>query len=265
MIDKHHIKKPLQAEADKEGKKSDHDKRQDEVKESLEGLLGQTHDTINNEDSNPLIVNPAESEHDSNSDNKPGKDDASSNKILLAYEVDDNHDASKEDDKSGGHVPEAEAEATESLDPPTTHLKEEEHDDQVTNVDGVNNSLDADIEIMPPEELPSEKVPLEEKVNDKKDLTDVNLSTDDHQKPNPDVALNKHELHKYLESKGLQYQMLPEVEKEQDPQRLESLLTEYTGLDVLDENNKFICETCTKNREFIVRSYIIHMHLDGYT
>ena len=218
MIDIHHIKNPPQGEADKEGRKSvetDHDKQQDEAKESLENLPDQTHDTIIDEDSNPLIIlSPAESEHGLDSEAKPGEDNTLSNEIVQAHEVNEEHDASKEDDESGARVPKDES--TVSFDLDTTQSKAEVHDDQVTSVDDVNNLLDADIEILPPEELPSEKVPLEEKVNDKKDLTD-SLSTDLHQKPNPDVALNKHKLHKYLESKSLQYQMLPEGEEELDP------------------------------------------------
>ena len=109
--------------------------------------------------------------------------------------------------------------------------------------------VDASPETVSAEEKPFEEVPLQEKINN----LDVNLSSSDNQKPKPDVALRKVELHKYLESKGLQYQMLPpESEEDKDPQTLEAILNEYTALDVLDEDNKFICKTCTDNREYML-------------
>ena len=128
-------------------------------------------------------------------------------------------------------------------------MEGEEHDNQVTNVDDVNSQPDVDVnpETVPAEERRSEEVPLQKK-NDQ-DVIDVNLSSE---KPDPDVALNKAKLHEYLESKGLLYQMPAESEKEKDPQTLEAILTEYTTLDILDEDNKFICKTCTENRELYV-------------
>ena len=113
------------------------------------------------------------------------------------------------------------------------------------------------------EKKPSKEVPTQEKIINQ-DMIDVNLSSDDHQRPNPDVALSKAKLHEYLESKGLQYQMLPaESGEEKDPQSLEAILNEYTALDILDEDNKFICKTCTENCEFtsLTKHIITYIYL----
>ena len=106
---------------------------------------------------------------------------------------------------------------------------------------------------MDPETLPPEKgLPSQEKSSDQ----DVDHSTNAENLPcteevDPEVALKKAKLHQYLETKGLLYQMPGESKKESDPQSLEAILTEYTALDILDENNKFICNTCAKSRKLM--------------
>ena len=186
---------------------------------------------------------PAE-EKPSGSEDKPDKKDTLD--IEVHHPVDDEYNAPKGDVEAV--VDEHEDGVTVH---PTSQLEGEEHDNQITGVDEVNKQPDVDVnsETVPAEEKPSEDVHSQEKINNQ-DVIDVNLSNDDHQKPQPDVALSKAKLHKYLENKGLQFQMLPpESEEEKDPQTLEAILNEYTALDILDKDNRFICKTCTDNRE----------------
>ena len=76
--------------------------------------------------------------------------------------------------------------------------------------------------------------------------------------PDQDIALNKVKFNKYLESKGLPFQTPYE-----EPDKLtgiEQALHHYTALDVLDENNKFICQNCTLNRkELLCLYHVIEM------
>ena len=192
---------------------------QNETKESLEDSHDNTkkpsedftHNPSADKDTKPLI----NIDHESNKEDTL-KVDCPSN------EVDDNHDASKLD-------------ATVD---PTSKLQGGVYEKQDTDVDDANNQTDINND-------PKTHSPSQEKGTDDQDSIDVNPST------NPNVALKKVELHKYLEKKNLLYQISTECEEEKDPQNLEAVLTEYTALDVLDEDNKFICTTCNKNRTFI--------------
>lgn len=205
----------------------------------------EVHETIEDQDTKPV-----ESEHDSaGSKDKPDKEDSLNVEVHYPDDVDhvgDKQSAPKENGEAAVDEHEDNRPAV-TVDP--TQLEGEEHDNQITGVDEVNRQpdVDADPETVPAEEKPSEEVPSQKKIDDQ----DVNLPSEDHQKPEPAVALSKAKLHKYLESKGLQYQMLPpeSEEEKKDPQTLEAILNEYTALDVLDEENKFICQTCTDNRE----------------
>ena len=213
---------------------------QSDIKESLEDshdkteklLEDFTHDPSDDRDTKPNLIDDID--HESNIEDTSKVD-------CLSNEVDDNHDASELDT------------AVEAVDP-TSKLQGEEYEKQETNVDGANNRTDINND--PKTQSFDKQIPSQEKSTDDQDFIGVNPSTDAEnfppkEKPNPNVALTKAELHKYLESKDLLYQISAEHEKEKDPQSLEAVLTEYTALDVLDEDNKFICTTCNKNRMFI--------------
>ena len=53
----------------------------------------------------------------------------------------------------------------------------------------------------------------------------------------------------YLKAKACQYYQVP-LYNRHFALTLEQSLLEFTGLDVLDEENKFVCQTCTNNGEF---------------
>lgn len=106
------------------------------------------------------------------------------------------------------------------------------------------------------------KVPSQEKTDYQK-LIDVDDAENlpYKEKADPNVALYKAKLHQYLKSKDLIHQLPAENEEKNDPQSLEAILTEYTALDVLDEENKFICNTCTENRKLIMLAKCLNSDL----
>ena len=56
------------------------------------------------------------------------------------------------------------------------------------------------------------------------------------------IAENSLELCKYLKKRNFHYQHINNI----DPCTVERCFKCYTMLDVLDENNKFICDTCNQ-------------------
>ncbi|XP_065907177.1 ubiquitin carboxyl-terminal hydrolase 16-like isoform X2 [Dysidea avara] len=63
-----------------------------------------------------------------------------------------------------------------------------------------------------------------------------------------EVAVNKAKLNKYLEHKCMHFQPKSEIENESlQLTGLESSLQDFTDLDILSDDNKFICNTCTEN------------------
>ena len=204
---------------------------QSEIKEQLEDSHNKTekpledsHDLSDDQNTKPLI----DIDHESNIEDTLIKVDCLSN------EVDDNHDASELDT------------TVEAVDP-ISKLQGEECEKQVTDVEGANNQTDVNND--PKTQSIDKQIPSQEKGSDDQGTDAENFPPKENSDPN--VALKKAELHKYLESKDLLYQISAEHEEKKDPQSLEAVLTEYTALDVLDEDNKFICTTCTKNRTFI--------------
>ena len=88
----------------------------------------------------------------------------------------------------------------------------------------------------------------------------------EHQKAEADklkylITHNKNEFQEYLIKKGLNYQRKGKWVETSD---LQFCLSMYTGLDVLDENNMFICQACTKQKQctsinyYIVDSYLMY-------
>ena len=64
---------------------------------------------------------------------------------------------------------------------------------------------------------------------------------------NPDhVVENPHSICNFLHNKHLYYQ-LREYKENDNLNTLEACLRCYTTLEVLDDDNKFICSTCTNN------------------
>lgn len=61
------------------------------------------------------------------------------------------------------------------------------------------------------------------------------------------VAFLNSELNLYLKAKQCTYYQVP-LYNRQSALTLEQSLLEFTGLDVLDEENKFICQDCTNGK-----------------
>jgi len=266
-LDEHHEKPSVsfkelsQGESDEEAADDVvHSKQsidQGEPKEPSEDLSDQTHDLpglSDDKDTVPLIGDvTVESDHDTKSGTKFDKDNTLDISIHQPDGVDDEDNASKVSNVS---EPEAAVD-------PTSQLKGEDHDEQVTIVDDINNQPNVNID---PETLPSEeRITSQEKPDNHS--VDVDLSSDTEnlsplsfkQTPDPNVALDKAKLHKYLESKDLLFQLTDQSGEEKDPQSLDSILSEYTGLDVLDEDNKFICKTCSENCKFFATYIMLNM------
>ena len=192
----------------------------------------QTHDVPpDDQDAVPSTI----ADHDSKLEDESEKEDSSNINVCRSNDIDNEQDAFQ-DGKSDTAVD------------PVSQLQNEQEQEN-SNVDNTNTQPDMKDD---PETLPSEEEVTFQEKTDQHDLSDVNLLNDVENfsledKPNPDVALNKAELLKFLESKNLLYQTPAKCEEERDPQSLEAVLTEYTALDILDENNKFICKTCSKN------------------
>ena len=74
----------------------------------------------------------------------------------------------------------------------------------------------------------------------------------DKEKPNYLTTHDKIHFQKYLNKRGLNFQSTL-GKKEAYTSDLQFCLSAYTDLDVLDEDNKFICQACTvqKQCEFI--------------
>jgi len=62
------------------------------------------------------------------------------------------------------------------------------------------------------------------------------------------VTHNRHAFQQYLKRKNLCYQA-SQTRVSQSKYSLENCLTMHTSLDVLDENNKFICQHCTEQKQ----------------
>ena len=86
----------------------------------------------------------------------------------------------------------------------------------------------------------------------------------EHQKAEADklkylITHNKNEFQEYLIKKGLNYQ--PKG-KQVETTDLQFCLSMYTDLDVLDENNMFICQACTKQKQRTsINYYIVYRYL----
>ena len=81
----------------------------------------------------------------------------------------------------------------------------------------------------------------------------------EHQKAEEDklkylITHNKNEFQEYLIKKGLNYQRKG---KQVETSDLQFCLSMYTDLDVLDENNMFICQACTKQKQCTSINYYI--------
>ena len=82
------------------------------------------------------------------------------------------------------------------------------------------------------------------------DIEDSELNSDEEEcsdKKNL-VAFLIYELNMYLKAKDCPYYQVP-LYNQHFALTLEQSLLEFTGLDVLDEENKFVCQTCTNNSE----------------
>ena len=86
---------------------------------------------------------------------------------------------------------------------------------------------------------------------------DTEIDTDDEKQHGENkAAFSNHELNFCLKAKGYQYYQVPLYNKH-SALTLEQCLLEFTGLDVLDENNKFICQTCTNSKLQRSISYLL--------
>ena len=72
------------------------------------------------------------------------------------------------------------------------------------------------------------------------------------------ITHKKNEFQKYLIKKRLNYQSKGKQEEGTD---LQICLSAYTDLDVLDEDNKFICQACTRQNQcmFIITTVCIYL------
>ena len=184
-------------------------------------------------------------DRNSKSEDESDKEDTSNVDIYQPHDVENEHNAF-EDGKSDTAMD------------PVSQLQGEEQEQDNKNADDINVQPDANDD---PDTQPSEGGASSQGKADQQELSDINHLSDAENlpledKPHPDVALKKVELLKFLESKDLLYQTPVKFEEEKDPQSLEAVLTEYTALDILDEDNKFICKTCSKNGMSIVCTYI---------
>ena len=202
----------------------DDNKQVVEAKEPLKDLNDQTtSDTLgmgDYRDTTPL-VDDVKSDHDTETEEKFNKENVN------IHKPDDSDaiisDVSKPD--------------------PMSQLQDEK---EIASADDVDKQPNVKID---PATLASEETATsEEKTDDQEKTYDQDLFDFPIEKLNPEVALNKTKLHRYLKRKELPYQILNQREEEKDPQTLEATLSEYTALDVLDENNKFICKTCVESK-----------------
>lgn len=287
--DEHHVKEssfdgkePLQGDPHEEATDDNvHEKQavdQIETKECLEDSHDQSHDPPDDRDTTPLIV----TDHDSKLEEKTDEEDTLNVDIHQPNDVDNEHDASKDSELGTAMDPTTQSQGEEdekqitNVDGNQSDVNDDHEvlpseegvlsQEKANDQDLVDVNLSNDAEKLgnsnpgvndDPETQPSDEGLPSQKETNHQDVTDVNVMTDTEnltskEKPNPDVALHKAELHKYLESKGLLHQIPAKCEEEKDPQSLETILSEYTALDILDEDNKFICTTCTKNRMFML-------------
>lgn len=80
-----------------------------------------------------------------------------------------------------------------------------------------------------------------------KGVEDSESDSDKEQLGENKVAFSSYELNLHLKTKGLPYYQLPLYNKH-SALTLEQCLREFTSLDVLDEDNKFICQNCNNSR-----------------
>ena len=76
---------------------------------------------------------------------------------------------------------------------------------------------------------------------------DTEVDSDKEQHDEHKVAFFSSELNLYLKAKNCSYYQVPLYNKH-SALTLEQSLLEFTGLDVLDEDNKFICQHCTNGK-----------------
>ena len=65
--------------------------------------------------------------------------------------------------------------------------------------------------------------------------------------PSTSFAEDQSELRSYLKDNDFHYQYL-DKDYSADPLTIEQCLTNFTALDILDENNKFICDKCVSTK-----------------
>ena len=88
----------------------------------------------------------------------------------------------------------------------------------------------------------------------------MEIDSDEEQQDEHKVAFFNSELNLYLKAKNHLYYQVPLYNKH-SALTLEQSLLEFTGLDVLDEDNKFICQHCTngKERRCLICVYTVRM------
>ena len=187
----------------------------------------------------------------SKSGNESDEEDTSNVDIFQPRDVENEHEDGNKSDAAVDPVSQWQGE-------------EHEYEQENNNADVKNTQPDVNDDS---ETLPSEEGTSSKGKADQQDLSYINHLNDAENlpledKPNPDVALKKAELLKFLKSKDLLCQAPVKCKEGKDPQSLEGVLTEYTALDILDENNKFICKTCSKNGRLMappVAMYIYYL------
>ena len=77
-------------------------------------------------------------------------------------------------------------------------------------------------------------------------VEDAEIDAEEEQHGENNIAFSNYELNLYLKDKGLLCQV--PLYNKHSALTLKQCLLEFTGLDVLDEDNKFICQTCTNSK-----------------
>ena len=105
----------------------------------------------------------------------------------------------------------------------------------------------------------------EEISSDPAELSVSQKAKQEHQKAEADIEKhfithNKNKFQEYLIKKGLNHQPKGKRVETSD---LQFCLSMYTDLDVLDEDNKFICQACTKQNQCMFINYYMYATVDS--
>jgi len=84
--------------------------------------------------------------------------------------------------------------------------------------------------------------------------TEISINGETTEQLDQNIPLSKAKLNEYLASKGFYYQV--SCEEAKCPTGIEKALQDYTALDILDEDNKFICQNCTQKRKANKNVYV---------